>query len=344
MATPKDAKETGGAATAEQEQPQAPPNPENAAAVDKAIQGTTLPATRPAGAAGVMKIGIAPSSIEEGWRMAQILAKSQLVPKNFQNKPEDVLVAIQMGIEIGFAPMQALQSIAVINGRPSVWGDGFLALLMASPLYADHDEYYEVGGARRDGLTPEDLKKDSTTAVCTFWRRGKTTPVTRRFTVGQARKADLLGKSGPWQTYPDRMLAMRARSWAGRDTFPDLLRGIRTAEEAMDTPDVEIEVQPVREVRRVSETVASEPSAPAPAESAAPPIQEVTIGPVGVKNVEQFLGGFTITLSDGQKIDTIEAAEALDCEKVKGTKHQLRFVCIKGDDGNLQLKSFGIAD
>ena len=84
-----------------------------------------------------------------------MMAKSELVPKAFRNKPEDVLVAIQLGTEIGFAPMQALQSIAVINGRPSVWGDGFLALIMASPLYRDHDEYLRGRRpARRRASTP----------------------------------------------------------------------------------------------------------------------------------------------------------------------------------------------
>jgi hypothetical protein len=196
-----------------------------------------------------------------------MMAKSDLVPKAFRGHPEDVLVAIQLGTEIGFAPMQALQSIAVINGRPSVWGDGFLALIMGSALYRDHAEYYEVAVehrdpvtqqvrvvmAQRDGLGATDLKDDRTCAVCRFYRRGKAEPVTRRFTVAQAKKAQLLGKDGPWQTYPDRMLLMRARSWAGRDCFPDLLRGIRTAEEALDEREA-IDVPIVREVRRVSET------------------------------------------------------------------------------------------
>jgi hypothetical protein len=200
-----------------------------------------------------VRIGVSPTSLDEGWRLAQMMAKSDLVPKGFRNKPEDVLVAIQLGAEIGFAPMQALQSIAVINGRPSVWGDGFLALIMASPLYRDHEEYYEVDGARMDGLTAEALKKDTTVAVCTFWRRGKPEPVTRRFTIGQAKKAQLFDKRDtPWITYPDRMLLMKARSWAGRDCFPDLLRGIRTAEEALDERET-IDAPIVREVRRVSE-------------------------------------------------------------------------------------------
>jgi hypothetical protein len=197
------------------------------------------------------RVGVIPATIDEAWRMAQAMARSALVPKGFQNKPEDVLVAITMGAEIGFAPMQALQSIAVINGRPGVWGDGLLALVMASPEYVDHDEYFEaLGGVRVEGVSVDEMKADATTAVCTFVRRGKATPVTRRFSVAQARKAGLLGKDGPWQTYPDRMLRMRARSFAARDAFPDVLRGVRAIEELRDLPPEPVTT--VRTVRRLS--------------------------------------------------------------------------------------------
>lgn len=184
-----------------------------------------------------VRMGVAPTSIEEAWRLAGFFAQSEMVPKQYRGKQADVLVAIQYGMELGFAPMQALQSIAVINGRPGVFGDGFIALIVSSPLCREHDEYYQVGGERRDGLTLDDLKKDDTAAVCTFWRHGRSQPITRRFSIGQAKKASLLGKEGPWSNYPDRMLMMRARGFAGRDAFPDLLRGIKTAEELHDTPD-----------------------------------------------------------------------------------------------------------
>lgn len=183
-----------------------------------------------------VRLGIAPTTLDEGWRLAGMFAKSELVPKNFRGKPEDILVCIQYGLEIGLPPMAALSSIAVINGRASLWGDGFIAVLMSSPLYEDHDEYYEVGGVRKDRLSADDLKQDATLAVCTFWRHGKKTPVTRTFSIAQAKKAGLWGKAGPWTEYGDRMLSMRARGFAGRDAFPDLLRGIKTAEEVMDTP------------------------------------------------------------------------------------------------------------
>jgi hypothetical protein len=308
----------------------------------------------------VVRMGIAPQSVDEAWRLAKMVSESDIVPKDFRGKPANVLIAMELGLEVGVPWLQAVQGTAVINGRPGFYGDLFLGVILASPLYADHDEYYEVTverqvvedgrsvrrlvAERRDGLVADDWKREDTAAVCTFWRRGKNRPTTRRFSVGQAKKAGLLQKSGPWQEYPDRQLAMRARGFAGRDAFPDALKGIKTAEELGDynEPPVEIVDQP-REVRRISETAAAAPAA-STVSAPAPVADDVTLGPVSVKDVEQFLGGFTVTLGTGQKVDTTEASDALELEKYKGTKHLIHVVCGKADDGNLQLKSFRIAD
>lgn len=234
--------------------------------------------TAPATEKVPVALGITPKTLDEAYRMAKLMSETELVPKAFRNKAADTLVAIQMGAEVGLPPMQALQSIAVINGRPGIWGDGFLALLMASPVYQDHDEYYEVDEQRRDGLTADDLLKPTTAAVCVFVRRGKATPVVRRFTVAQARQAGLLGlkagagKEGPWQTYPDRMLSMRARGFAGRDCFPDVLRGIQTLEEVIDTTDSSPLERPRPVVHRLSETrIVPADTDPTTGEIAAPP-------------------------------------------------------------------------
>jgi hypothetical protein len=234
-----------------------------------------LPATRPAGPGGSVSMGLMPRTIEDGWRLAQLLAKSGLVPEDFRGKPENVLVALQLGAEVGFPPMQSLQSIAVINGRPSIWGDGFLALLMNSAKYRSHEEYYEVAGERRDGLVADDWKRDDTAAVCAFWRIDREQPIIVRFTVGQAKKANLLTKKGPWQEYPDRMLKLRARSWAGRDAFPDVLRGLTTREEALDRRDV-IDTEVVQP-RRASDTrPAGPPQTSAASSSATTPASDAS--------------------------------------------------------------------
>lgn len=194
--------------------------------------GAALPAKADKAAVPV-KFGITPSTFEEGWRMAKAISESELAGK-FRGKQADVFVAMQTGAELGFSPMQSLSGIAVIGGRGTVWGDAALALVLASPHYEDHVEYFEVNGQRHDGLVADDWKIESTCAVCIAKRRNKPTPTISRFTVAQARTAKLLGKAGPWSEYPDRMLKMRARSWALRDAFPDVLKGIAIAEEQID--------------------------------------------------------------------------------------------------------------
>ena len=168
--------------------------------------------------------GFAPTSITEAIKFSEMLAKSQMVPRQYQNKPEDVLVAIQWGCEVGLAPLQSLQNIAVINGKPSIYGDAAMALVLASPVCEGIEESIENEG------TPNPV------AVCVARRRGRA-PVESRFSVEDAKRAGLWGKQGPWTAYPKRMLAMRARGFAIRDCFADVLKGLITAEEAQDYPD-----------------------------------------------------------------------------------------------------------
>ncbi|MFW8695518.1 hypothetical protein ACOI9Y_33635, partial [Mesorhizobium japonicum] len=107
-----------------------------------------------------------------------------IVPNDFANNPGNILVAIQWGMELGLQPMQAMQNIAVINGRPSLWGDAVIALARSSPLC----EYiYE--------------SDDGETATCRVKRRGEEEQV-RTFSMADAKLAGLVGKSGPWSQYP----------------------------------------------------------------------------------------------------------------------------------------------
>lgn len=162
------------------------------------------------------------NSFNELMRFAEIAAGSGMVPKDYAGKPAAILIAVQMGSELGLAPMQSMQNIAVINGRPSVWGDALLGLVKASPVCDDVVETLEGEG-------------DKMTAICVAKRKGKS-PVEARFSVQDAKDAALWTKQGPWKQYPKRMLQMRARGFALRDAFPDVLRGLITAEEAGDIP------------------------------------------------------------------------------------------------------------
>lgn len=163
--------------------------------------------------------GVQLRSLDEMYRFALAVSRSGLAPKQFQT-PEAIMIAMQHGAEIGLAPMQSLQSIAVINGRPCVWGDAALGLVSAHPDFVDIIETIEGDG-------------DSRKATCIVKRKGRTDTV-RTFTVADAKKAKLWGKQGPWTDYPDRMLQMRARSFVIRDAFADALKGIGIREEVQD--------------------------------------------------------------------------------------------------------------
>ena len=174
--------------------------------------------------------GFAPANLTEAIQFSDLFASSSIVPKAYQGKPQDILVCVQWGYEMGLAPMQALQNIAVINGKPSVYGDAAMALVQASPVCEDVEEFFENEGS------PNPI------AVCVAKRKGRK-PVIVKFSVEDAKRAGLWGKQGPWSAYPKRMMQMRARGFALRDAFPDVLKGMITAEEAQDYPD---EAKPVQ--------------------------------------------------------------------------------------------------
>ena len=174
--------------------------------------------------------GLALHNFEDAMRFATMVAGSEFAPKDFKGKPESCLLAMQHGAEVGLSPMQSLQNIACINGRPSIWGDAALALCLGSPVCDFVQESIEGEG-------------ESMTAVCHAARRGSDKATTARFSVADAKKAGLWGKTGPWSQYSRRMLQLRARGFALRDAFPDVLKGLVTAEEASDYPTPE----PVRE-------------------------------------------------------------------------------------------------
>src|SRR5580765_7091471 len=71
-----------------------------------------------------------PKTLTEAMELARMLAESTMVPKDFLGRPGNVFVAMQHGAELGLKPVQALQSIAVINGRPGIYGDAGKALLI----------------------------------------------------------------------------------------------------------------------------------------------------------------------------------------------------------------------
>ena len=186
--------------------------------------------------------GVQLASLEDAFRFANAVAASGFAPRGME-KPEAILVAIQLGAELGLTPMSALQNIAVINGRPAIYGDAALALVRSSGLLEvfREEEIGEVG-------------KDTQGVKITAKRKGFD-EASETFTVADAKLSKLWAKSGPWTDYPKRMLKFRARGFILRDMFGDVLKGLRTMDEVRDTPN-EINVTPLAE--KVSRGLTSE--------------------------------------------------------------------------------------
>jgi len=160
---------------------------------------------------------IEPKTFVEAQEYAKFIASSDFIPKEFKGQPANVLVACQMGAELGLKPLQSLQNIAVINGKPVVWGDAMIAIVRS----------------RSDCLgIKEKFDEQTMTAACTITRKNQD-PETRTFSMEDAKTAKLWGNN-TWAKYPKRMLQMRARAFALRDVFGDALKGFQIAEEVQD--------------------------------------------------------------------------------------------------------------
>jgi hypothetical protein len=176
--------------------------------------------SKPALTSGGSISAIVPQSIEEAYRIANAVVSAGMAPRSLDT-PEKAMVAIMHGLEIGMTPMAAMQSIAVVNGFPTIWGDGALGLVRGSGMMEWIKEWAEGEG-------------NGYAAHCSVKRKGEPEAITRSFSWDDAKAAGLLGKKGPWENYRARMFQMRARSYALRDGFADILRGLRIREEVDD--------------------------------------------------------------------------------------------------------------
>lgn len=248
---------------------------------------------RPQLMAGHRPQAIVPHDMDSAYRLAKAVCMAGMAPKGLDT-PEKAMVAIMHGLEIGLTPMAALQRIAVVNGRPTLWGDGAMGLVRGSGLCEWVREEIEGEG-------------DKMVAVCTAKRKGEPQPVARTFSVMDAKKANLWGKSGPWQQFPTRMLAMRARAFCLRDVFADVLGGMYLREELEDSQPAPAPPAPPAAI----------PTPPAP-----PPVIEAKPAPKA--EVQQFiekaqeafpgaevvspLDAFAQAVADAANMDEVNAA------------------------------------
>lgn len=229
--------------------------------------------------------GLVLNNLEDMKTIAQIILQSKLAPDSYKTS-EQIFVGLQAGAEIGLKPMQSLNSIVVINNKPTLWGDAALALVKRSGLSEYCNEYFEVHGKKvpeKDiQYTDLNLYPDDVVAVCKTKRVGEDASIIRYFTVADAKLAHLWKKPGSWSTHPKRMLKYKARAFNLRDSYPDVLYGMHLAEEIYGEeplPAPESDVLP-RDERRSLAVPSST------LDTTRAPVQEVEIVPAAEEKPE----------------------------------------------------------
>src|SRR4029453_15585509 len=178
--------------------------------------------------------GLTFKNLDSMYRFCVAVANS----KEFKDieTPEQALMRLQAGLELGLSPIWSITNIMVVKRRARRWGDAMLGLVLRHPECEDVIETIENQGT------------DEETAVCEVRRKGRV-PVIRKFSVADVRRAGLDRKlQSVHGSYPQRMRQMRSRSWACRDAFADALRGVGIIEEQREVraePVKAIEVKPL---------------------------------------------------------------------------------------------------
>lgn len=171
-------------------------------------------------------VPLIPTDAEGVFKVSQYLAKSDLVPKSFGQRPENVFAAIMYGREIGVSAMQALSNIAVVNGRPSVWGELATALVRQSGLCESLTYKFEGSGAT--------LK-----CIATGKRKGDTESHTETFSMEDAKVAGF-DKKDTYLKHPKDMLMWKALHRLFKFLWADVIKGISIREVADDIPMEEV--------------------------------------------------------------------------------------------------------
>lgn len=211
-------------------------------------------------ATGATVMPVVPRSLAEVAMVAAAMMKVGLVPDGYEasGASEDerhdktkarLMIGIMKGAEIGLPPIAALSAIAMIDNRPTIWGDGAMALVQRSGVVLKIESGFQSmpegeGGAAPDrgGGRPQRPRltdfPQTLTAVYRIWRKGQDIPYEGRFSVQDAMRAHLWGNAHRrvWLEYPKRMLMARARAYALRDGFADCLMGLSIREEIEDVP------------------------------------------------------------------------------------------------------------
>ena len=210
-------------------------------------------------------------SLHEQMEWSRAMSAGNLLPKQYQNNPANLLFAAEYADTLGISRIHVLTSIAVINGRPSPSADLMSAMVRAKGhklRVQGDDTYAEATLIRADDPDYE---------------------FTARWDETKARKAGLWGNKGPWSLYPAAMLRARAISEVVRMGASDAMAGAIYVPEELGAVVGEdgIPVEPVTQVK--SQRIPSQPPSSSPAEGQSRGLDQIAAVVEPVLDADSFL-------------------------------------------------------
>lgn len=159
----------------------------------------------------------------DNWRMATQLAKSTIIPQTYQNKPENVIVAIGMAQKLGLDPFTIMQNLNIIKGKTS-WSGSFCRTLIEKSNKYTNLQLIFVGQKGTDtyGCYMQGVNKETGETI-------KGPEVNMKMA-----RAENWTSNTKWINMPELMLSYRATSFFARVYVPEALNGVQTTEEIED--------------------------------------------------------------------------------------------------------------
>lgn len=178
------------------------------------------------------------TSFQNAWKMSTTLSKSNMIPQEFQNRPENCMIALDMCSRLGMSPFIIMQNIYIVHGKPSFSSKFAIAMINNSGRFE---------GGLRFKLEGKD-ENLSCYAYATY--KGESEPVKgTKVTIAMAKaegwwskKSKKTGQeSSKWPTMTEKMIKYRAASFFASEYCPDLLLGVSIKEEIEDSQPRSVE-------------------------------------------------------------------------------------------------------
>lgn len=164
------------------------------------------------------RLALEPNNFREAQSLAAMVSKSGMfASKDALLSPESALVRIMTGRALGLPTFIALMHIYDVYGRPALSSRLKISLCMRLPEF----EYFDH------------ISSDNNQATYRAKRKGRP-EIERKFTLEQAKTAQLVKKDSNWEKWPHRMLQARASGELADLLFPEATMGLPNLEEAAD--------------------------------------------------------------------------------------------------------------